>query len=194
LAATELPLFPLQTVLFPDGLLALRVFEPRYVDMVARCLRGANRFGVVAIRQGAEVGSATTYDSGTSAEIVDWHQEPGGLLGIVAAGRAQFRLLATRRAADGLYSGDVEWHDALPPRALPTEHAPLAALLERLLEPLSLYRAKPVAFDDAAWVGGRLVELLPLGLAFKQSLLDTVDPVERLDRLAEALASAPGAA
>ncbi len=75
---SELPLFPLQTVLLPGGKLALRVFEARYLDMVARCLRGANRFGVVAIREGAEVGAATTYDRGTSAEIVDWHQEPGG--------------------------------------------------------------------------------------------------------------------
>jgi Lon protease-like protein len=84
---SELPLFPLQTVLFPDGRLALRVFEPRYLDMVARCLRGENRFGVIAIREGAEVGVATTYDFGTSAEIVDWQQESGGMLGIVAAGR-----------------------------------------------------------------------------------------------------------
>ena len=94
---SELPLFPLQTVLLPDGLLPLRVFEPRYVDMVARCLRGANRFGVVAIREGAEVGAATTYDYGTSAEIVDWHQEPGGLLGILAVGREEFHY--SRRAA-----------------------------------------------------------------------------------------------
>jgi uncharacterized protein len=89
----ELPLFPLQTVLLPEGRLGLRVFEPRYVDMVARCLRGANRFGVIAIREGAEVGPATTYDHGTSAEIVDWHQELGGLLGILAAGREPFPLV-----------------------------------------------------------------------------------------------------
>jgi Lon protease-like protein len=106
---SELPLFPLQTVLLPGGRLALRVFEPRYVDMVARSLRGANRFGVVAIREGAEVGAATTYDHGTSAEIVDWHQEPGGLLGILAAGREPFRVAGIRREPDGLYVGSVEW-------------------------------------------------------------------------------------
>ena len=111
---SELPLFPLQTVLLPDGLLALRVFEARYVDMVARCLRGANRFGVVAIREGGEVGAATTYDHGTSAEIVDWHQEQAGLLGILAAGREPFRLLATRRERDGLYVGSVEWLESTP--------------------------------------------------------------------------------
>ena len=153
---SELPLFPLQTVLLPDGRLALRVFEARYLDMVARCLRGENRFGVIAIREGAEVGAATTYDSGTSAEIIDWHQEPGGLLGILAAGRTAFRLVATRREVDGLYVGEVAWLDPLPPQPLPREHEPLAELLERLIEPLPLYRGIAAAFDDAVWVGARL--------------------------------------
>jgi len=183
----ELPLFPLQTVLLPDGLLALRVFEPRYVDMVARCLRGTNRFGVVAIREGAEVGAATTYDYGTSAEIVDWHQEPGGLLGILAVGRESFQLLATRREHDGLYVGSVTWLDSTPSPKLPPAHEPLAALLERLLEPLAMYRGVAAPLDDAAWVGGRLAELLPLKLDLKQSLLETRDPLERLERLASIL-------
>jgi uncharacterized protein len=186
-APGELPLFPLQTVLLPEGRLALRVFEPRYVDMVAKCLRGANRFGVIAIREGAEVGEATTYDYGTSAEIVDWHQEPGGLLGILAAGREPFRLLATRRLPDGLYVGNVEWLDAPPPLALPPSHEALAALLRGLIEPLALYRDAPVSFDDARWVGARLIEVLPLRLAVKQSLLELPDPIERLDRLAAAM-------
>ena len=186
---SDLPLFPLQTVLLPDGLLALRVFEPRYVDMVARCLRGANRFGVVAIREGAEVGAATTYDHGTSAEIVDWQQEQVGVLGVLAAGREPFRLLATRRERDGLYVGSVEWLESAPAQKLTAPHAPLAALLEKLIEPLPLYRGVETALDDAAWVGGRLVELLPLELELKQSLLETRDPNARLERLAAALDS-----
>jgi len=188
---SELPLFPLQTVLLPDGRLALRVFEARYLDMVARCLRGENRFGVIAIRDGAEVGAATTYDSGTSAEIIDWHQEPGGLLGILAAGRTAFRLVETRREVDGLYVGEVAWLDPLPPQPLPREHEPLAELLERLIEPLPLYRGITAELEDAVWVGARLIELLPLGLAFKQSLLETEDAVQRLERLAAALRSNP---
>jgi Lon protease-like protein len=186
---SELPLFPLQTVLLPDGLLALRVFEARYLDMVAKCLRGTNRFGVVAIREGAEVGAATTYDFGTSAEIIDWHQEQGGLLGILAVGRQPFRLLDTRREADGLYVGSVEWLDRMPPQRLPLAHEPLAALLKTLVEPLPLYRGVAAPFDDAAWVGGRLVELLPLDLELKQALLEVRDPTARLDRLAAALES-----
>jgi Lon protease-like protein len=184
---SELPLFPLQTVLLPGGLLALRVFEVRYVDMVARCLRGTNRFGVVAIREGAEVGAATTYDYGTSAEIVDWQQEPGGLLGILAAGRESFRLLATRREPDGLYVGSVEWLESIASPKLPPVYEPLAALLERLLQPLAMYRGVAAPLDDAAWVGGRLAELLPLKLDLKQSLLETRDPLARLDQLAAVL-------
>lgn len=188
---SELPLFPLQTVLFPDGRLALRVFEARYLDMVARCLRSENRFGVIAIRDGAEVGAATTYDFGTSAEIVDWQQESGGMLGIMAAGRTSFRLTATRREPDGLYVGEVAWLEPLPPQPLPPVHEPLAALLERLIEPLPSYRGVERAFDDAVWVGARLVELLPFELAFKQSVLETADALQRLDRLVGALRPTP---
>jgi uncharacterized protein len=191
---TELPLFPLQTVLLPDGLLALRVFEPRYVDMVARCLRGSNRFCVVAIREGAEVGAATTYDQGTSAEIVDWQQEQGGLLGILVLGREPFRLVATRREPDGLYVGSVEWLEIAPPEKLAARHELLAALLERLIAPLPLYRGVAASFDDAGWVGGRLIELLPLKLEFKQSLLEIRDPHARLERLAAALEPREGGA
>ncbi len=189
----ELPLFPLQTVLLPDGRLALRVFEPRYVDMVARCLRGANRFGIVAIREGAEVGAATTYDHGTSAEIVDWHQEPGGLLGILAVGRDPFRLLGIRRETDGLYVGSVAWLPPSAPQPLSPAHEPLAALLRRLIEPLPLYHGVAPSFDDAAWVSGRLLELLPLPLERKQALLEMPTPTRRLDALAAALDEAASA-
>ena len=188
-APHDLPLFPLGTVLLPEGPLALRVFEPRYVDMVARCLRGANRFGVVAIREGAEVGAATPYAIGTSAEIVDWQREESGLLMILAHGRDMFRVLQTRRQDDGLYVGSVEWLDPLPPAELSSVHAPLAALARRLVDALPLYRALPPKFDDAAWVGSRLIELLPLALPRKQALLELPDAAARLDALAAALRS-----
>jgi Lon protease-like protein len=186
----ELPLFPLQTVLLPEGRLALRVFEARYLDMVARCLRGTNRFGVVAIREGAEVGAASTYEQGTSAEIIDWHQEPGGLLGILAAGREPFRVLGIKRQPDGLYVGDITWLARSPPVELKPAHEPLAALLRRLIEPLALYQDVAPSFADAEWVGGRLVELLPLKLTQKQTLLEIADPTQRLDALAAAVDAA----
>ncbi len=189
-----LPLFPLKAVLFPAGPLALRVFEPRYLDMVARCMRGPNRFGVVAIRRGEEVGVASMYDVGTTAEIVDWHQEEDGLLGILAIGREMFRLGSTSRQADGLYTGEVELLPNEPPVILPPEHVPLLALLKRVLGGLSLYRGIEPSFNNAVWVAARLVEVLPLGLDLKQSLLEAPDALTRLDRLAADLGKSSGAA
>ena len=189
-----LPLFPLKTVLFPAGPLALRVFEPRYLDMVARCMRGPNRFGVVAIRQGDEVGAASMYDVGTTAEIVDWHQEEDGMLGILAIGREMFRLASTSRQPDGLYTCEAELLPNEPPLVLPPEHVPLLALLKRVLGSLPLYRGVEPSFNNAVWVAARLVEVLPLGLAVKQSLLEAPDALTRLDRLAADLAKGRGAA
>jgi len=187
---SELPLFPLNTVLLPGGPLTLQVFEARYLDMVARCLRGDNRFGVVAIREGREVGAATPYDVGTTAEIVDWRRDDGsGLLIIVAEGRETFRLEQMRREADGLYVGRVAFLPALTSQEIPSEHAPLVALLRRLVESLPQYRDRAGAYEDAVWVGARLIEVLPLTLAVKQSLLETQDPQLRLERLAAALRS-----
>jgi Lon protease-like protein len=184
---TTLPLFPLKTVLFPGGTLALRVFEPRYLDMVARCLRGTNRFGVVAIRHGEEVGAAATYDFGTTAEIADWHQESGGLLAVTAIGRERFRLDEVERQADGLYVGTIELLAAEPPLPLPAEYAPLAALLKRVLEGTPSRRVVESAYDDAVWTAARLVEVLPVGLSLKQSLLETPDALTRLERIASEL-------
>jgi uncharacterized protein len=192
--AGTLPLFPLKTVLCPGGPLALRVFEPRYLDMVAACMRGANRFGVVAIREGAEVGAASLYDTGTTAEIVDWHQEEDGLLGIVASGRQRFRVGTVTRQPDGLYVAEVELLPAEPPQVLPPEHVPLVALLKRILGSAPLYRAVEPAFNNAVWVAARLIELLPLALPVKQSLFEAPDALTRLDRIAAEIAPGRGLA
>jgi hypothetical protein len=185
----ELPLFPLKTVLFPGGPLALRVFEPRYLDMVAAALRGANRFGVLAIRSGSEVGEAETFDVGTTAEIVDWDQEAPGVLGIRAVGRESFRVVQQRRAPNGLYVAGVEMLDEVSPLPLPAQHARLAELLRKLLAEVPIYANVEVAYGDATWVGARFAEILPLPLATKQALLETRDAIERLDRIAASLRS-----
>jgi hypothetical protein len=193
--ADELPLFPLKTVLFPGGPLTLRVFEPRYLDMVARCMRGPNRFGVVAIREGEEVGAASLlYATGTTAEIVDWHQEENGLLGILAVGREMFRLRDTRRQTDGLYVGEVELLSHEAPQTVPPEHVPLVALLKRVFDRAPLYRGVEPSFNNAVWVAARLVELLPLALPLKQELLEMPDALTRLERLAEELRRGRGMA
>ena len=179
----ELPLFPLRTVLFPGGSLALRIFEPRYLDMIARVLRSNGRFGVLAIRSGSEVGDAETFELGTTAEIVDWDRQPDGLLGIRARGCDSFLLEHATRQADGLYVGRVALLEALAPATLPGEHAPLAALLEKLLAESAGPRRGASEYDDAEWVGARLAEILPLELQVRQQLLETRDPLARLDRI-----------
>jgi uncharacterized protein len=180
-------LFPLKTVLFPGGLLPLRIFEARYLDMVGRCLKSEQKFGVLMIVEGSEVGRAQTASIGTLAEIIDWHQEADGLLGIVAAGRERFRLLETSLLDDGLYVGRIEVL-AEPPRcALPQRHAHLAKLLKQVFARLGVQRRVDEDYEDAAWVGYRLAEILPLSAEDKQASLEMEDPIARLDKLGMSL-------
>jgi hypothetical protein len=182
----RIPLFPLNTVLFPGGPLPLRIFETRYVDMVRRCMREQAAFGVVLVRSGGEVGDvSSTAEVGTTARIVDFNQLPDGLLGITCTGERKFRVLTRWREPDGLNMAQVQW---LTPEAsceVPIEHRHLADILRRVLPELTeVYQFVDRKFDDAAWVGARLTELLPLELSDKQSLLEIADPLERLARLA----------
>lgn len=182
----EIPLFPLNTVLFPGGPLPLRIFEPRYLDMVRHCMREGSAFGVVLIRAGGEVGAvARTADVGTSARIVDFSSLPDGLLGISCLGERRFRVLRRWRQDDGLNVGEVEWLADPAPTALPGETSFLSDLLRRVLPELGeMYAHVPRRLDDAGWVGARLVEILPLSLGDKQLLLELDDPLERLERIA----------
>jgi Lon protease-like protein len=184
---TQIPLFPLNLVLFPDGPLPLRIFETRYYDMVRRCMRESSRFGVVLIREGRESGAGETevWEVGTAADITDFHQLADGLLGLSCVGRQRFRIVARSRQADGLNIGEVNWLEAEPAVPVPTRHARLQALLRNVLPQLGEgYTSIEMRLDDAAWVGHRLAEILPLPLAEKQSYLELDDPLERLDRLA----------
>jgi hypothetical protein len=178
----EIPLFPLGTVLFPGGPLPLRIFETRYIDLVSRCLRDGSGFGVVLIREGAEAGGpALTFDVGTYARIVDFSRQDDGLLGIRALGERRFRILERRRARDGLNLADVEWLPEDPAVPLPEEFADLAPALEAVLDQVGEpYASLERRLDDAAWVAGRLAEIIPIPPGHKQHCLELDDPVERL--------------
>ena len=178
----EIPLFPLGTVLFPGGPLPLRIFEPRYIDLVSRCLRDGSGFGVVLISEGAEAGGpALTFDVGTYARIVDFSRQDDGLLGIRAQGERRFRILERRRARDGLNLADVQWLPDDPAVPLPAEFADLAPALEAVLDQVGEpYATLERRLDDAAWVAGRLAEIVPLPPGHKQHCLELDDPVERL--------------
>lgn len=182
----ELPLFPLNTVLFPQGRLSLRVFERRYLDMVTACLKSKRPFGVCMIKHGAETGpAAEPQEVGTLARIVQCDLERPGILQIVARGEERFRVRTSAARKDQLLVADVEPLPALD-GPMPAQHTRLTEALRHVLEQAGAEAWFPPArWEDAAWVSGRLVELLPLPLGLKQALLE-LDAVDmRLDVLAE---------
>jgi Lon protease-like protein len=183
-APESIALFPLNIVLFPEGRLPLRIFETRYIDMVRNCMRGNLNFGVVLIRDGSEVGPADTFDVGTTAKIVDFHQLTDGFLGLSCVGEQRFRILRRSRQTDGLNLAEVDWLIPEPVVPVPPRHEHLADLLKTVLPQLGeVYTGIAMRLDDAAWVGHRLTEILPIAAAEKQTSLELDDPVERLDML-----------
>ena len=185
-----IPLFPLRTVLFTGGVMPLKIFEPRYVDMVSRCMREDMGFGVVLIREGVEARRSADdaqpeiFDVGTYARIVDFDQLPDGLLGITGAGERKFRVIRTYEQEDHLLMGAVEFLRDEPEMALPEEFEGLGDLLRKLLEHPMVKRLKlTVDLGEARSVSWRLAELLPLEPEIKQSLLQLRHPRERLMEL-----------
>ncbi len=188
--AQSLPLFPLHTVLVPGAALALRVFEPRYLDLVRDCGRNGSGFGVCLILDGREVGApATPAAFGTEARIEDFDTGPDGLLHLRLRGERRFHALRTRVRDNGLVVADVDWLAPDPVVDLQPQHVLLADMLRNMLEQIGADVAVPEArFDDAAWVGWRLAEWLPITLAQRQSLLQENDPDRRLEALLRWLA------
>jgi uncharacterized protein len=183
-APESIALFPLNIVLFPEGRLPLRIFETRYIDMVRNCMRGNLNFGVALIRDGSEVGPADTFDVGTTAKIVDFHQLTDGFLGLSCVGEQRFRILRRSRQTDGLNLAEVDWLIPEPVVPVPPRLEHLADLLKTVLPQLGeVYTGIAMRLDDAAWVGHRLTEILPIAAAQKQISLELDDPVERLDML-----------
>jgi Lon protease-like protein len=190
MSTAEIPLFPLRTVLFPDGFLPLRIFEQRYLDMVRDCARDDSGFGVCLIREGEEaVSPVKTADVGTHAQIVDWYTLDDGLLGVSAIGARRFRILSTRLEEDGLLKATVQTLPEPPSLALPEAYSLLAEVLGRFMEKVGHQYPSwsEERLQDAVWVGYRLAELLPLAGIEKQHLLELSDPLERLQSLVEVL-------
>ena len=189
----QVPLFPLNTVLFPAGPLPLRIFEARYVDMIGKCIRDDSQFGVLLIREGGEVGHATTYDIGTLARVVDWYQGSDGLLGVTAQGEQRFRLITSHREPDGLNIGQIEVLAGETELPLPETYRPMAAILAGVLDDLGrLYEDLERRLDDAGWVTNRFIEILPINLEEKQQCLEQSDPGQRLRLVQDALGKVRG--
>lgn len=183
-----LPLFPLQSVLFPEGLLSLKVFEARYLDLVGDCLREGRPFGVVALKRGTEVkreGEPVEFEAvGCVAELLDVDSAQPGILQVRCRGARRFAVLGSTQAANGLWTAEVELiepDDAL----LPTED--LLGSAKGLANAIQVMKRRnqtpflePYRFDDAGWIANRWCEILPIPLAARQKLMELPDPLVRL--------------
>lgn len=176
----EIALFPLQTVPLPQGILPLRIFEPRYLDLVKDCLKNNTGFGIVLIKEGEEAGKAAQFfPIGSLVHIIDWNQQPDGLLGIVVKSEKKFQVLSHNIASNQLITAQIDYLPQEQALEIPQEYQMLVDILQQILAQSQHSYDKP-EYQDAAWVGHRLVEFLRLPLTLKQELISLQDPIMRL--------------
>jgi hypothetical protein len=181
----EIALFPLQTVLFPGGLLPLRIFEQRYMDMAKECLKSDAAFGVCLIRKGAEVGDpATPEEVGCLARIVQWDMQQLGLLHVTVRGERRFKIVERHVERSGLSRARVQMLEEESDATVPARFAACRRLIELVVQQrgADLFAA-PLRLDSSAWLSARLSEILPVPLAAKQKLMELDDSVQRLEIL-----------
>lgn len=178
-----LPIFPLGSILFPGGTLALRIFEQRYMEMAKACLKNSSAFGVVLIASGKEVGAPAEPEAvGTVARIVEWDMQELGILQIRVRGESRFRLAGKSVTRSGLIIGEMtliadDLHVDCP------ELPACAAFLRKVLPQTNSRQIAPHCFEDANWVSFRITELLPFNNAVKQKMLELTDAHMRLEVL-----------
>lgn len=197
LSQAAIPLFPLGTVLFPDGILPLRIFEVRYLDMIKKCHRAGTPFGVVSLTAGHEVQNAAQQGRemfsavGTLARITDFMQPHPGLYEVVTRGESRFRVTGSVQLPHGLWMADIEPLPADAPCAIPVELTYLPQHLVRMLDMLSaadiVQVPAPRRLDDAGWVANRWCELLPLSTVERQRMMELADPLLRLELVGDLL-------
>lgn len=187
-----IPLFPLNSILFPKGRISLQIFESRYVDMIRQCLKEQSGFGVVLIETGSEVAHAgqklDIHRIGTYSKVVDWNQLPNGLLGITAEGQTTFKIVESWREGNDLCKAEVVFRDFDSVDSDPVdvgeqfqEYVDLLAGLSKhpAIEELKLN----ISFENLREVAWRLSELLPISNRDKQALLELSDPFDRLEQI-----------
>ena len=200
LTLQSLPLFPLGTVLFPGGVLPLRIFEVRYLDMIGRCHKAGAPFGVVSLTQGNEVRQPGTIEAfstvGTLATITEFDTPRPGLMMIRALGAQRFRITSRDQMKHGLWIADVERMAADMAVAIPDDLKVTATALGKLIEslqqkvdsPEQMPLQAPWHLDDCGWVANRWCELLPLPVPLKQRLMELDNPLVRLELVSDVLA------
>ena len=170
-------------MLFPGGVLPLRVFEARYVDMTRECMKTGSPFGVCLIKEGAEVGSpAVPHAIGCLAEIHDWDMQQLGVLSIKTRGTQRFRIIYSQAEPDGLIRARAEPMPADAPAPIRAEFSQLCSILRDILPRVPAEMVpEPHAFDDATWLSNRLSELMPVPALAKQKLMELEDADMRLE-------------
>jgi len=195
-ARAELPLFPLKSVLFPGGMLALKIFEARYLDLVSACMREQRSFGVVALRRGTEArtqpGEAVMFESvGTQVELLDVDSAEPGILQLRCRGTHRFRVHTQQQQADGLWTAQTsavpDDEDTPPTDALLDTVRSLAEAMAAMNEQGAPPFLQPHRFDSAGWVANRWCEILPISIAAKQKLMELPDALVRLELVDEFL-------
>lgn len=188
-ALSNIAIFPLGSVLFPGGVLPLRVFEARYMDMVRDCMQRGAPFGVCLITRGREVGEAAEHEPvGCLATITEWDMQQLGLLQIRTRGGMRFRVVERRVQKDGLVRADLEPIEDDPRIDVPEQFSDCTRLVRRIVDdlvaretdPLNRMVAEPYDFESAAWVANRLCEFLPIQARARQKLMELPDPLARL--------------
>jgi uncharacterized protein len=177
-----IPLFPLNAVVFPEGEMQLRLFEPRYIDMVSECLRIDSGFGICLIKEGDEAGEAADFfPMGTYVKIIDWDQMEDGLLGITVKGEKRFKVLKSEIQKDNLCVGEVLWLDEYD-GLLPDSYQSFSDLLKEIGNRYELpFLTESERFNEANWVSERLADLLPFEISAKQELLEMDNALHRFD-------------
>ena len=203
----QLPLFPLQAVLFPGGMLPLRIFEVRYLDLIQRCQKEGAPFGVVCLIQGSEVrqpprpGAAVEplaeafHAVGTLAHIESLERPQPGLMMIRCRGGRRFRLLRSKQMKHGLWTGEAEYLDEDPVVPVPADLVPVRIGLERLLQHMQsqaqpgdeLPIQAPLQWDDCGWLAHRWCDILPVSPQLKQQFLTVDSPLLRLELVGDLL-------
>jgi Lon protease-like protein len=192
----KIPLFPLGTVLFPDGVIALKIFEARYLDMIKQCLREKTEFGVVSIIKNLDISeedvSLSFSKIGTLAQIEDFDPIQPALYMTKSFGTQRFMLISSKQEVNGLWMGEVELLENDPLTPVPQEHQRVVKLLDEIISVIQSENLlgdapfkKPYKVDDCGWVSNRLAELLPISLAQKNHLLAQTNPRIRLDLITE---------
>ena len=187
----KIPLFPLNAVLFPRGVLPLRIFEPRYLDMISDCMKSECGIGVILIEEGKEAGAAAkVHELGTMSFISYWHKRNDGMLGITLTGDQRFRVLSTEVKPNQLTVAEVELLADFEKHQEEHDSLQFINLLKQIIAQLEPpYTTMTKYYDDMDWVSARLIELLPLQLKAKQNMLAMNNVNERINYLHPLLVS-----